>query len=368
MTAVDCPNKETAVYAIFNVQVVRMKRTENLNPDYIEKISGFAVGFVMDTAEMSKPKLVSRTDDADKSMDDELQQLVHTLPREQGWRVSNLYLYQGFWCTALFLKPVISFQTHFRAFDSDVIIVTFPKCGTTWLKALTFSTLYRHQFAKDEDEHEHPLLNFTPHQLVRFLEHDVYLNNPCPDLESVCVYKPRVLPPTFLMLPCPLPLKTPTLGEENQEPLSLEKVFDKFCRGVCIHGPLFDQVLGYWNASRENPEKILFLKYEDLKEDIVSQLKHLAMFLGVPFTEDEEKRGVVEEIAKICSFEKLQELEVNKKDLFITGIPNENFFRKGEVGDWSNYLTPAMVERLEKLMQDELGNSGLTFNLSSKTS
>ncbi|KAK8548286.1 hypothetical protein V6N13_054912 [Hibiscus sabdariffa] len=128
------------------------------------------------------------------------------------------------------------------------------------------------------------------------------------------------------------------------------------------------KVLGYWKASRENPDKILFLKYEDLKEDISCQLKHLAMFLGVPFTEEEEKQGVVEEIAKICSFEKLQGLEVNKKGLFVTGVPNENFFRKGEVGDWSNYLTSAMVERLEKFIQWRLDDSGLTFKLSSTTS
>ncbi|KAK8548283.1 hypothetical protein V6N13_054915 [Hibiscus sabdariffa] len=155
---------------------------------------------------------------------------------------------------------------------------------------------------------------------------------------------------------------------QNQEPFPLDKVFDKFCRGICIHGPFFDQVLGYWKASRENPDKILFLKYEDLKEDISCQLKHLAMFLGVPFTEGEEKQGVVEEIAKICSFDKLQGLEVNRKGLFVTGIPNENFFRKGKVGDWSNYLTSAMVERLEKLIQEKLDNSGLTFQLSSTAS
>ncbi|KAE8714472.1 Cytosolic sulfotransferase 14 [Hibiscus syriacus] len=156
------------------------------------------------------------------------------------------------------------------------------------------------------------------------------------------------------MLLCPLPLKIPTVRsftyveipwmfsflfgvsptslEKKTESLSLKKVFDKFSRGIFINGPFFDQVLGYWKAGRENPNKILFLKYENLKEDIISQLKHLAMFLGVPFTEEEEKQGVVE-MAKNCSFEKLQELEVKKKDLFITGIPNENFFRKGEVGD-----------------------------------
>ncbi|KAE8712339.1 Cytosolic sulfotransferase 14 [Hibiscus syriacus] len=155
------------------------------------------------------------------------------------------------------------------------------------------------------------------------------MNNPCPDLENVCVYKPRLfathvpyasLPASikdtdckFVYL-CRNPMDTfislwhfiDKLRGENQELLSLDEAFDKFCHGVCGNEPFLDHVLGYWKASQGNPDKILFLKYEDLKEDISSQLKHLVMFLGVPFSEDEE-------IAKICSFENLKELEVNKK-------------------------------------------------------
>ncbi|KAK8498845.1 hypothetical protein V6N12_053066 [Hibiscus sabdariffa] len=150
------------------------------------------------------------------------------------------------------------------------------------------------------------------------------------------------------------------LRHESKELLSLDEAFDKFYRGIYAFGPFFEHVLGYWKASRENPNKILFLKYEDLKEDISCQLKHLAMFLGVPFTEDEEKGGVVEEIANICSFETLKELEVNKNGSQ-NGIPYKVFFRKGKVGDWSNCVTPSMVERLEKLIQEKLENSSLTF-------
>ncbi|GMJ01677.1 sulfotransferase 2A, ARABIDOPSIS THALIANA SULFOTRANSFERASE 2A [Hibiscus trionum] len=338
----------------------------------------------MDTAEISKAKLVSLTQDAEKSWDDELQQLVETLPKEQGWSISNLYLYQGFWCSALTLKPLISFQTHFQAFDSDVIVATFPKCGTTWLKALTFSTLYRDRFARDEN----PFLSSTPHQLVRFLEQDVYVNNPCPDLDNICVYnKPRLfsthvpyasLPTSIkdsrckIVYLCRNPMDmfvslwhfAEKLRDESKELPSLDEAFDKSCRGIHAFGPFFDHVLGYWKASQENPDQILFLKYEDLKEDISCEVKQLAMFLGVPFTEDEEKQGVVEEIAKICSFEELKKLEVNNKGLDVIGIPHKDFFRKGKVGDWKNYLTPYMVERLEKLIHQKLESSGLTFRLS----
>ncbi|XP_017628641.1 cytosolic sulfotransferase 15-like [Gossypium arboreum] len=319
--------------------------------------------------------------------DDEFKRLVQTFPKEKSWTASNFYFYQGFWCPSIVLRAVISFQKHFQACDSDIIVSTFPKCGTTWLKALTFSTLYRNQFAWDEN----PLLTFGPHQPVRFLECDIYLNNPFPDLQNVCVYQPRLLSTHLPYASLPTSIKDSNskivficrnpldmfislwsflykLGDESLEPLSVDEAFDKFYHGIYAYGPFFDHVLGYWKASQENPNKILFLKYEDLKEDINSHLKNLAIFLGVPFTDDEKKQGVVEEIAKICSFENLKEVEVNKKGVHISGIPHTGFFRKGKVGDWSNYLTPFMVERLEKLIQEKMDSSGLSFNLSSKTS
>ncbi|KAL4297551.1 hypothetical protein GQ457_12G032570 [Hibiscus cannabinus] len=345
----------------------------------------------MDTSRSSKAEIVSLIQDEEKSLDDEVQQLEQSLPKEEGWTsgsAKSLYLYQGFWCLARDLKSVISLQKHFQAFDSDVLVATSPKCGTTWLKALTFSTLCRTQYARDE----HPLLNSTPHQLVRFLEFDVYLNNPFPDLENICVYKPRMFATHIPYASLPTSIKDSKckivyicrnpmdmlislwnfMGKFRDQiqdpPMSLDEAFDKFYRGIYLSGPFSEHVLGYWKASQENPDKILFLKYEDLKEDISCQLKKLAMFLGVPFTEDEEKQGVVEEIAKICSFQELKEVQVNKKGLSRFGTPHKDFFRKGQVGDWSNYLTPSMVERLEKLIHEKLDCSVICIRLLSLSS
>ena len=341
----------------------------------------------MDTTEISKDNIVSTPQDKEEeeTWDDEFQELVQTLPKERNWYRNHLHFYQGFWCPTDVLKAVISFQKHFQALDSDVIVISFPKCGTTWLKALTFSIVNRHQFAREEN----PLLSLGPHQLVRFLEYDIYLENPSPDLENSSLYQPRLfsthipyasLPPSIkdsnskIVYICRNPMDmfislwffANKLRAENEEPLSLDEAFDLFCRGIHMCGPFFDHVLGYWKASQEKPNKILFLQYESLKEDIISQLKKLAMFLGFPFSEEEEK-GVVEEIAKMCSFRNLKELDVNKNGIHAYGILHKTFFRKAEVGDWSNYLTPAMVERLEKLIQENFDKSGLTFKQSCKS-
>ncbi|XP_039071043.1 cytosolic sulfotransferase 14-like [Hibiscus syriacus] len=168
------------------------------------------------------------------------------------------------------LKAVTYMQRHFQAFDSDVIVSGLQKCGTTWLKALTFSTLYRNQFAKDE----HPLLSFNPHPLFRSLESYFYLKNPCPNLENISVYKPRAfsthLPCASLLASikdsnckivfvCRNPMDMfislwfflDKVRDKSKELLPLDEAFDKFFRGIFPFGPFFDHVLGYLKILRK---------------------------------------------------------------------------------------------------------------------
>ncbi|MFQ6640221.1 hypothetical protein Gotur_016786 [Gossypium turneri] len=115
--------------------------------------------------------------------------------------------------------------------------------------------------------------------------------------------------------------------------------------------------------SLKKPSNVLFLRYEELKEDPVAQTKRLAEFLGFPFSIEEEKTGMVNQIVDFCSFNNLKDLEVNK-----TGknpgsiIPNNKlFFRSGKVGDYVNHLSPTAVERLSNILEEKLSGSGLTF-------
>jgi hypothetical protein len=145
----------------------------------------------------------------------------------------------------------------------------------------------------------------------------------------------------------------------------LEEAFDSFCNGVVGFGPFFDHVLGYWKESLERPEKVLFLKFEDLKEDINSQMKSLAVFLGCPFSLEEDRDGVIEDISKLCSLDSLKDIEANKRGKSIPYFENNTLFRRGEVGDWINYLTPEMVDRLNKITAQKLAGSGLEFKITS---
>jgi len=319
-------------------------------------------------------------------------QILLSLPRVIGWRTPHLYLFQGFWCQPKEIQAIITTQNHFKVRDNDVIVATVPKSGTTWLKALVFAIVNRGRF--DVQSRDHPLFSFNPHDLVPFLEYKVYadLNGQLPNLHSLP--SPRLfathvpyqsLPESMIdnsskckiVYICRNPFDTfvsiwhfiKKIRPLNLGPMSMEEAFDMYCKGQVGYGPYWDHMLRYWEESLRAPQKVMFLKYEDLKEDVHVQVRKLAQFLGYPFSPEEEKDGAVEDITKLCSFQNLKDLEVNKEGNSILYFENKGLFRKGEVGDWVNHLSREMVEKLGETFEKKLAGSGLHFarDLNDKT-
>ncbi|XP_057969356.1 cytosolic sulfotransferase 7-like [Malania oleifera] len=257
-------------------------------------------------------------------------------------------------------------SAHFRPRPTDVLLVTYPKSGTTWLKALALSLTGR---SKHHDYYasSHPLLAGSPHDSVPFLEFSALGNptNPNPDLPLMATHIPySSLPRSVSETKCRIVylLRDPkdvvvslwhfTSKHRSKElpPVSLEEAFELFCQGVSPQGPFWDHALGYWKASLEYPERVLVLKYEELKKEPFVSVKRLAEFLGCLFTSQEEKEGGVHKVIEFCSFEKLSNLEVKKTGKTFGGaVESSVFFRKGEVGDSVNHLTPEMIERIDQI-------------------
>ncbi|KAM3397634.1 hypothetical protein P3S68_001147 [Capsicum galapagoense] len=156
----------------------------------------------------------------------------------------------------------------------------------------------RHIF-HDSSSTNNPLLNKVPHDCLPFLKVD-FISNPKfvdAELPLLSTHVPYThLPPSILESNCKIiyicrePKDTfVSLWRFNQKLfdqdesvaniLTLEHQFKWFCEGKAAYGPYWNHVLGYWEANHshnvERPEKVLFLKYEDLK-DILYYVKKLA--------------------------------------------------------------------------------------------
>ena len=283
-----------------------------------------------------------------------------------------------FWCGPFLLEGLMSVQEHFNPQSTDIFVASFPKTGTTWLKALTFAILTRSRLSGSTTS---SLLTKMPHDCVPFLESDLAQDPSNRDLAIplVSTHVPySCLPQSIISSSCKIiyicrDAKDAFVSlwyflsahqrSENVEPLPLEEAFELFCNGIAIFGPYWDHVLGYWRASLEFPEKILVLTYEEMKKDTAAHVKKLAEFMGCSLTLEEEEEGEVQKIITMCSFEKLSNLEVNKNGKYrlhtSIAIQNSLYFRKGEIGDWANHLTPEMGARLDDIMEKKLKGSGL---------
>ncbi|XP_071919993.1 cytosolic sulfotransferase 8-like [Coffea arabica] len=98
--------------------------------------------------------------------DDHFEEFFQRLQPKKPIEGGLLANYQGVWFDADLLQATLTFQKNFKANESDIILATMPKSGTTWLKALTISIVNRNNHSVDES----PLLFSNPHYLVPFLE------------------------------------------------------------------------------------------------------------------------------------------------------------------------------------------------------
>ncbi|CAM0870719.1 unnamed protein product [Alopecurus aequalis] len=304
--------------------------------------------------------------------------MVSTLPSITGNAGMLLRQYQGVRLVDQTVAGLISFQRRFVPRTGDVLLASPPKCGTTWIKGLAFTTMARAAYPPSDAGH--PLRRLNPHQCVPSVDELFSAGQearlealPSPRLLHTHMQHsllPRALaanPDCKIVYVCREPKDMLVSmwhfirgGGANDFPFS--ELFELACEGQDAYGPMWNHVLGYWNASIANPDMVLFLRYEEMLADPATTVRELARFLGVAFTAVEEAAGTPADIAKMCSIDTLRGLDANKTGK--TGVfykcPHESFFRKGVVGDWANHMTPEMACRIDAIIEDKLQGSGLT--------
>ncbi|XWS27359.1 hypothetical protein CRYUN_Cryun26dG0108500 [Craigia yunnanensis] len=290
------------------------------------------------------------------SFPSEVSTLLGELPKETCLG-TDLYNWEGFWYIGSHLSAIAA-RSNFQASYDDVILTSSMKTGTTW------HPNNHESMGRTNDDTDHPLLKHNPNELMPSLEVQLFKENPNPDLSgmpsprlfrshvpyhmlpesvknSACkiVYITRDPKDTFVSLWHFINSHITTMGKG---PWPMNEAFESFYRG----------------ESLKSPEKILFLRYEDMKKDPKGQLKKLACFLGKPLAKEEE----VDKVLWRCSLERLKNLEVNQHrvDPWL-GIDYKFYFRNGNVGDWENNIIEEMKEKLDQVTAMKFEGSGLDF-------
>ncbi|XP_047949281.1 cytosolic sulfotransferase 5-like [Salvia hispanica] len=307
----------------------------------------------------------------------------HNELEKQKWCIrESLYEFHGFWFTKTYLEATKEVVETFKPLPTDIILASFPKTGTTWLKALLYSITHR-----SSPQDDAVLTLNHPQELIPSLETNLYVRKQAP-LNDDAAKQGRILAThaphqilQHLLNSCDCKIVYVTRNPKDtlvslwhflqkskdfeDDPWELEAAVDQFCDGVVPFGPYYDHVLGYREVSINMPQKVLFVTYEELKEDTRSHVRRIGEFLGCPFV-GENGEEQVEKIVRLCSFEILSNQEVNKSsELPESGfpLPYNSFFRRGEVGDHLSCLGDDMIRKIDHVTKLKFHASGFHYGI-----
>ncbi|XP_054711074.1 sulfotransferase 1C2-like, partial [Uloborus diversus] len=294
------------------------------------------------------------------------------------------------------LPGIFSAESHrsalaYRPRPDDLFVVSYPKCGTTWLQNI-IACIHR---------------DGQPFQSAQ----EFFTLTPCPQIVGVEAVEKMKRPGAikyhlpYHMMPMSSEAKyifiarnpkdccvsfyhftENVIGYEFQEG-EFDVFFELFVEGKTDFGDYFDYLLS-WYEHRNDPN-VLFITYEELKKDTKTNVFRIAEFMDPQYKEALEKdEKLLEDViyhssfsfmkehfnrhlAEISSLPKdmilnnpdlpadLRELFGGEKKVFHPDSAAVSFVRKGVVGDWRNYFSKEQNERLEKKFRERTAGTDI---------
>jgi hypothetical protein len=254
-------------------------------------------------------------------------------------------------------------EKEFVVKDGDVFVVTYPRSGTTWTEQMVHLLLNQGVQGEQRITDAVPWLETLPHrpngmiafletlpQRRRFTSHLPYslmppLNNTTAKIVYVARNPKDVAISTFFH-------NQSKGGYEG----TWEEYFQEFLNGDVGFGPYFDHILPWWQASQTN-KNILFMKYENMKQDHAGNVAKLASFLDI-----QANTKLIEKVVLLSSFQSMTSNETTNFDWIPQRADVPKHFRKGDIGDWRNHFSAEQSQQMDDIFMKKMKDSGLQFD------
>ncbi len=243
----------------------------------------------------------------------------------------------------------------FRVRDDDLFLVSYPKSGTTWTKRILW-LLANNGMEQDKIIDE----------IIPRIEAEEGLNN-ANNLDSpryITSHLPYALMPRVsgsrakYIYIARNPKDCVVSGYHFYSNLmiysgSWENYLSNFMQGVVPFGDWFTHVLDSYEASLES-ENILFIKYEDMKQDLAAVVATIARFLDASL-----EPTLLERILEQSGFAAMAKNPHINHQWGEWKDNSPKMMRKGVVGDWQNHFTAEQNMVFDALYEEKVKNSKL---------
>jgi len=257
------------------------------------------------------------------------------------------------------LRSSLSFESLRAERRADVLLISYPKCGRTWLTMMLSRAMASHAGLADVDYLANDLLGGRVGDLPHIrISHD---DNPhWKTVRRLRRSKRRYAKKKIVLL------------VRDPRDVVISMYFERSRRERAYTGTLheflhegkgsLDTILAYYNIwAREQArlEGFCLVRYEDLKADSAGQVERILRFAGMKHVDTAH----VAEAAQFGSFENMRAME--KSDALESGRLRardpgdaESYkTRKGKVGGYVDYLSPSEIEWMERKIRETLDPS-----------
>ncbi|NES22427.1 MAG: sulfotransferase domain-containing protein [Symploca sp. SIO3E6] len=242
----------------------------------------------------------------------------------------------------------------YQAQAGDTFIVTYPKCGTTWMQHILW--MLHHDgmplpLGKNINL-EVPHLEEVGGEFVAALPEPRFIKTHL--TYELTPYHPEAKYIYVARNPfdCAVSFYYHTKGFIKHYDFA-EGTFDKFflcfLAGEVDWGDYFEHLIPW--VEQKNKPNVLFLTYEVMKSDPKAAIIDLAHFLGHAYVKKIENLQILESVLDHTSFARMskdQSRWSSQRPAHLT-----NFIRKGEVGDWKSHFSAAQAQQLTQKFREK---------------
>ncbi|KAL1425330.1 hypothetical protein MTO96_019271 [Rhipicephalus appendiculatus] len=198
------------------------------------------------------------------------------------WHIPSIHDVDGIYISKSYSLECLRSAIRYNAQPSDIFIVTYPKCGTTWTQHIVYNIINNHPPPRDQllSWIEMPFLEAQGAESIDDMKKPGPIKTHLPFRLPTCSKEAKYIYVARNSYDSCVSFSYHTRGmpEYNFQNGTFSEFLEMLLEGKVDYGDYFAHLLS-WYEHRDDPN-VLFVTYEQLQEDIRVRVLKIADFIG----------------------------------------------------------------------------------------